>query len=427
MYNQKQVDELLSNLQQELKTLRKSPNRKYLKTTLLDKLRKAKELYENILYILEDYDQYHQKALLRDARSLFSEIKIFIDIRLDYGKHLIKFKALANIIVAFFKLRKKHIQTNMFDYKTATSLVQPYDGSVAGLDAFIDASNLLLEIIQAGEEEIAAKFLRTRLTGKARIGLPNEAITIPLITQDVKNRCQDKTTPESIIAKLKAIKSKQSNQKFCEEVENLTIQLKNVYIENKIPTDVASKMSTKVGVDALINGVGNPEVKLILKAGTFTDLKDAIQKVNENLPETDNSAQLLTFNRNRNDQRKYNNYQNRYHQNNSNKQYENRNNHGHFNYRNLNGNNNYSIRNNTNNLQNRPQPRYFNGYRRNNNRNNNARNVYVTGVDTVPNLNTESERLMQPFGNIQQRNTNRDFLGQVDQLPHSTTRGPFIP
>lgn len=107
MYNQKQVDELLSNLQQELKTLRKSPNRKYLKTTLLDKLRKAKELYENILYILEDYDQYHQKALLRDARSLFSEIKIFIDIRLDYGKHLIKFKALANIIVAFFKLRKK--------------------------------------------------------------------------------------------------------------------------------------------------------------------------------------------------------------------------------------------------------------------------------------------------------------------------------
>lgn len=140
----------------------------------------------------------------------------------------------------------------------------------------------------------------------------------------------------------------------------------------------------------------------------------------------ENSAQLLTFNRNRNDLRKFNNYQNRYHQNNNNKQYENRNNRWHFNYRNLNGNNNYSTRNNTNNLQNRPQQRYFTSYRGNNNRNNNARNVYVAGVDTVPNLNTESERLMQPIGNTQQRNTHRDFLDQMDQLPHSTTRGPFI-
>lgn len=423
MYNQRQVDELLSNLQQELKTLRKSPNRKYLKTTLLDKLRKAKELYENILYILEDYDQYHQKALLRDARSLFSEIKIFIDIRLDYGKHLIKFKALANIIIAFFKLRKKHIQTNMFDYKTATSLVQPYDGSVAGLDAFIDASNLLLEIIQAGEEEIAAKFLRTRLTGKARIGLPNEAITIPLIIQDVKNRCQDKTTPESIIAKLKAIKSKQSNQKFCEEVENLTIQLKNVYIESKIPADVASKMSTKIGVEALINGVSNPDVKLILKAGTFTDLKDAIQKVNENIPEIDNSAQLLTMKGNHNFQQKFNNYQNQY-RNQNNKRYDYRNNNrGHFNNRNSYGN--YSTRNG-NNFQNRMQPRYFNSNRGHNNRNNNARNVYVAGAANVPNLNPESEIQERPFDNNQRQHMNRHFLGQMDQLPHTTPRAPFI-
>lgn len=69
---------------------------------------------------------------------------------------------------------------------------------------------------------------------------------------------------------------------FCEQIEALSNKLKNLYIEQHIPEAVAKNMVKKATVDALINGVSNQETKLILKAGSFDDVKDAIQKVQEN-------------------------------------------------------------------------------------------------------------------------------------------------
>ena len=52
-------------------------------------------------------------------------------------------------------------------------------------------------------------------------------------------------------------------------------------------------MSTKAGLNALINGINTPETKLILKAGNFPSIKEAIQKAQENSTENTNSAQVL--------------------------------------------------------------------------------------------------------------------------------------
>lgn len=41
-------------------------------------------------------------------------------------------------------------------------------------------------------------------------------------------------------------------------------------------------MATKRGVEALATGIKNPESKLIMKAGTFGKISDAVQKLQEN-------------------------------------------------------------------------------------------------------------------------------------------------
>lgn len=55
-------------------------------------------------------------------------------------------------------------------------------------------------------------------------------------------------------------------------------------------------MATKKGVEALIDGVRNNDTKIILKAGTFTKISDATQKLLENdkpVSQT-NNAQMFT-------------------------------------------------------------------------------------------------------------------------------------
>ncbi|XP_062541140.1 uncharacterized protein LOC134209173 [Armigeres subalbatus] len=115
------------------------------------------------------------------------------------------------------------------------TLVQPYDGSAEGLDAFLDATNLLEEITANNMVPRAIKFLKTRLTGKARLGLPENLNTIDELAQNVKQRCANKITPDNVVAKLRAVKQKGSVENFCDEVDTLTNKLKAVYIEQGIP------------------------------------------------------------------------------------------------------------------------------------------------------------------------------------------------
>lgn len=138
--------------------------------------------------------------------------------------------------------------------------------------------------------------MRTRLTGKARLGLPDNIADINDLKQNVKQRCASKVTPDNISAKLKAVKQKGSVVTFCEEVDSLTSKLQAAYLQNAIPETVANSMATKVGIDTLINGINSQETKIILKAGTFSDIKSATQKVLENAGATSQQTQVFSFN-----------------------------------------------------------------------------------------------------------------------------------
>lgn len=55
-------------------------------------------------------------------------------------------------------------------------------------------------------------------------------------------------------------------------------------------------MVTKAGVDALINSVHQQETKLILKASKFNNVREAIQKINENVSSNETSM-ILSYNK----------------------------------------------------------------------------------------------------------------------------------
>ena len=71
-----------------------------------------------------------------------------------------------------------------FDMKQATAFVPVYDGALDDLDAFLDASNLLSEVTAANHTATAVKFFKTRLTKRARLGLPNNLATLQEVARN---------------------------------------------------------------------------------------------------------------------------------------------------------------------------------------------------------------------------------------------------
>ncbi|XP_055632814.1 uncharacterized protein LOC129773245 [Toxorhynchites rutilus septentrionalis] len=182
-----------------------------------------------------------------------------------------------------------------FDYKEAAAMVPIYDGSPDGLDMFISAATLLNEISPSANKALVYQFLLTRLDKKARRAI-NNSVDIPSLLTNLKTTCISKTSADSILAKLKSIK-KQSADELCKEVEELTEQLIDLHIKEETPPQRAAKLACQAGIDALIEGIDNPELKTILRAGAFTSIADAVEKVNKYKSLTTKPANVLIYNR----------------------------------------------------------------------------------------------------------------------------------
>lgn len=302
------------------------------------------------------------------------------------------------------------------DIKTILNIIQPYDGNPEGLDAFIDSIQLAKDLIKPEHAPTLLKLAKTKLTGKARLGLIAEANNLDALIADIRQRCKDTTTPENIIAQMKALKIKpnESTNEYCDSVEKCCAKLKTIYVNQEIPPTVADKMAMKVGIDTLVSGISNPETKLILKAGTFSSLSQAITKVNENcLQETTRGAQVLALYKPRGQMnRGYANRGNRgghrqSYNRNSNQNYSNgNNNHGSF-------NNNSRFRNNFSQRSNQSFGNNFRGRR------GNPRHVYsMQSGQQQPDMQpTQTQQMVYPQVVPQQQH----FFGQVQrgQLPSS--------
>lgn len=293
---EKQLKPLIHELETILRNLRKAPSRKYLKSTLTEKLKRARVLYEDITFWLSEYENSDYKVILCTVRRVFSEIKTFIDIRLDGGRHLKNFRSVVRTIIVCQYLYKKFKMTPpRVDLKTGTSIIPKYDGNSHELVGFIDAVKLFVDTVNqdfaaaTADEKRAAKdtvlrFVKTRLSGKARSAIGDNPQNIEELLDKLETKCKSYISPESVVAKLNNAKQTGELLKFAEQIEKLTLDLERAYIDEHVPIDTASRMAVKAGVKALASGVRNPETTTLLKAGQFTTLASAVEKMIENEP-----------------------------------------------------------------------------------------------------------------------------------------------
>lgn len=166
----------------------------------------------------------------------------------------------------------------VFDIKTANTLVPIFDGSQGALAQFVNAVELLKEITPNTETEMLFKFLKTRLTGKA-LELFSDTITntADLLTK-LKQECKTKTTSDAVMAQMKAMKQGNSSIiDYTEKLERMVHKLKEaLQAEDLGPGSI--KLANKIAIQALNDGISNPETSLILRAGTFKDFNEAATK-----------------------------------------------------------------------------------------------------------------------------------------------------
>lgn len=71
------------------------------------------------------------------------------------------------------------------------------------------------------------------------------------------------------------------------------MQLESAYIAENVPIATASRLAVRAGTNALANGLRNKESQLIIKAGKFDTLAEAIGKANENEKNTTSNSVLF--------------------------------------------------------------------------------------------------------------------------------------
>ncbi|XP_055634244.1 probable cyclin-dependent serine/threonine-protein kinase DDB_G0292550 [Toxorhynchites rutilus septentrionalis] len=207
--------------------------------------------------------------------------------------------------------------------KTIPILVPHYNGEGEKLNSTIAALNACKSLINNDNQAIAIQVILSRLEGKARSAVGDNPQNVDEIIEKLKNKCTVKVAPESVVAKLNAIKQNSEIGKFTDQIEKLTLQLERAYIDEDVPVGTASRMSTKAGIKrvesgvvrnplcpirftkqdmatvtgikALASGVRNHETKLILKAGQFSTLSAAIETINENEQPHNDNANIMHY------------------------------------------------------------------------------------------------------------------------------------
>lgn len=392
------------NVQTEtVQTLRQS--------TLLTKLQEADKLLNNL-------------TALADLCSKTSESELYLEL-LKKGRLL--HKSIKDIITNSNTYKDTGDETNLltnpsgttsqiaemasFDHKEAASIVPIYNGAPDELEQFIRAAKLLEKLNENNKETVFA-FLVTRLSKKAEKAITAECENTVSLLTNLRKLCASKTTSDDVLAKLKATKHKPLDE-LCKHVEELTGQLNEIFIREQFPPQKAAELACQAGIDALIEGIDNLEIKRMIVSGNFTTVPDAIKKINRYKSLFTKPANVLAFGHSVRGQRPFHNNRGMTNNRGRNAYYNNNNNNNRQQSRQFyNGNvyNNNSYRNN-----NRGQGQHNNGPRPNQNfrghggnRNSQYNQRYVRVAENIgtpsDNLQSESAVTLEENQNMQYQN-----------------------
>lgn len=231
---------------------------------------------------------------------------------------------------------------------TATKLLPEFDGKIENLSKFINAIDLL-ETIKETHENIAISLIKTKLTQSASTLITDES-TIQAIKSKLLANVKYES-PQSISARLNTVKQhNKSDSDFAKEIETLSLQLEQAFIADGLTPALAKSYSTQHAVKTMKTNAKSEEVKLLMRAGQFPTVGDAITKFLELSSESSGTLQVNYINKFRNSNVRYRGRGNRSHRGQrgfSNRNYNTRRNDSHSDNRdNNNRNRNYGHNNN---------------------------------------------------------------------------------
>lgn len=158
----------------------------------------------------------------------------------------------------------------------ASKLLPDFDGKPENLQSFLDAL-ALVESIKETHEQVAINLIKTKLKGAARNLLSSET-TINDIMTKLKTSVKGESV-EVVSAKLYNVRQggKTANA-YAAEVESLTKALEGAYIADGLSSQLATKYSTQVAVKSLAKNASSERVRLIMEAGHFENMNEAISR-----------------------------------------------------------------------------------------------------------------------------------------------------
>lgn len=190
--------------------------------------------------------------------------------------------------------------TMAFDLKAAATIVPYFEGEADELDKFLAGVRLLTRLMPDAEAELLLEFVKSRLNKKAR-DVAGSATTIESMIEKLQQSCTSTTNSETEEARLAAMKQKGKDATtFATEIQTLTDGLSNMYIKEGVPPSMAQRLANKAGVHALVNGIRNPQIKILLLSGRYETVADATTKLlveEQSAPEVAKVFQQATSNR----------------------------------------------------------------------------------------------------------------------------------
>lgn len=188
----------------------------------------------------------------------------------------------------------KMTQTVVEFINTASKLIAEFDGKPENLRSFIDSLELL-NTIKDNHEATAVSLIKTKLRGGARNLISSEQTISEIIN---KLKCSIKGESVEVLT-AKIMNTRQNNKTantYCSEIESLTKSLENAYISDGLPCELANKYSTQVAVKALTKNCTIDKVKLIMEAGQFSNMNEAVSKfINSCTEATGQQNSILHF------------------------------------------------------------------------------------------------------------------------------------
>lgn len=178
IYNYNQII-LLQNLYSSLK---KNPNRQFLKITLQKKIKIAKSTYASILEQLVKLEEklsltqldYYTKL----TRQLHDAILNLFIPKLPFAKSR-SFKYVVQAVVFCKRIENRFIQCRMTSiieiFKVITSLVPSHDGNPDRLNSVISSLNACKALVNNDNKAVAIQTVLSRLDGKARAAVTDNS------------------------------------------------------------------------------------------------------------------------------------------------------------------------------------------------------------------------------------------------------------